>query len=156
MAEIFQLYYEVPVFYTTYVCTVFINLGHFYGEICYTTVLLLCFIFKVVQYIYFYIIKGIEICRHIKMAGQNSHAILDLGEDELQFSTHDYKSTTVSHMDYCGHAVHSVHRQYSYLELQFSTHYYKASTANQVVYCVHAVDSVHRQYSYLELLFSHI
>ena len=103
MAEIFQLYYEVPVFYTTFVCTVFINLGHFYGENCYTTVLLLCIIFKLVQYIYFYIIKGIEICRHIKMAGQNSHAILDLGEDELQFSTHDYKSTTVSHMDYCGH-----------------------------------------------------
>ena len=58
MAEIFQLYYEVPVFYTTFVCTVFINLGHFYGENCYTTVLLLCFIFKLEQYIYFYIIKG--------------------------------------------------------------------------------------------------
>jgi hypothetical protein len=40
-----------------------------------------------------------------KMAGpgsSSSHAILDLGEDELQFSTHDYKTKVIMQQEQVG------------------------------------------------------
>ena len=70
------------------------------------------------------------------MAGQNSHAILDLGEDELQFSTHDYKSTTVSHMDYCGHMQYILYIGSTAIWSScFPTHDYKSSTVSLGKHC---------------------